>query len=139
MDKVQANVDGIWIVTERQGFDVQLTHFYHYIRGTTPPEGEIKTISLTNILKQRLEDNNGGKVTLDLGDLVDVRRKEVEKGFGFHFANVYPGEPESQVQYEYALSKLGLGIKPTFNDSLLSVDGQFRRLLSDAAKKKAMD
>lgn len=116
---------GIWIVKSREGRITEMVKFFDFIKETEP----LPKMSLE--LPTNLVGEDGKEVTFNEGDLIsctylgDLK----EGGTGFHFANVGPSGENSQLQYEYALGKLGLGIKVQ-PGSFLVVDGVFRKKVS---------
>lgn len=56
-------------------------------------------------------------------------------GVAFHLANVAPATPDAQLQYEYALFKLGLGVAPKGSVPMEVIDGQFRVQLTKLASE----
>lgn len=133
-DKKLDKFDGIYIVTKRVPPDVTITKFYDFIRDVSPP----MSMQLDNFLNLSLVGDDGKAVSFDIGALLLVKRKVLpsKTGTGFHFANVGPGSEEIVVQYEYALSKLGLAVVPKIDQATLNYEGQFRKILSDLAEGK---
>lgn len=123
---VHANANkatGIWIAESRDAAGVQLVKFFEFIRDDKP------TRLVIDLPNQPMIGEDGKEVTFNRGDLVACTfLGDLEKGkLGYHFANVAPSEERGQLQYEYALGKLGLGMKTFLPDSYLVVEGQFRK------------
>jgi len=125
-------VSGVYIVVKNENKLLVLRHFNNFIRGD---EVEIKTIELPNF-PSGLKGDDGKEVTTNPGDLLMVNNIDVPRGYGFHLANVGPADEKTAILHEYALSKLGLGIKPKFDKAILLVDGHFRKLLTSEERKK---
>ena len=126
--------NGIYIVAKKeQDNKTELVKLYDLVKNERKP----MKIQINN-LPTGIKGDDGQPVDTTLGALLLVTKvsdKSAPSGVGFHFCNVGPSEPESQIQYEYALWKLGLGIQPKGAVNMEVIDGQFRVLLS----KRALD
>ena len=122
---------GIYIVSKKDlDNNTELTKFYDVVKGVEKPI-RIKVDGLPTGLK----GDDGLPVDTTVGALLMVTRQSSDDKMLLRFANVGPSTPEAQLQVEYALWKLGIGLKPVGNISLDVIDGQFRQYLT----KKALE
>lgn len=130
------DVKGVYIISKQEGSSITMKHFFNLVRGD---DVAIKEINVGDLLKDNPNplSDDGKPMDFSPGALILVSNAATEKNkIAFNFANVAPSSGTSQIQYEYALSKLGLGIEPKFDRALLAVDGQFRTLLRDRTEGK---
>lgn len=119
--------NGIYIVSKKDQKNVtEMTNFSDLVKDEIKP----RRISIDN-LPTGVKGPDGLPVDTTLGALLVV----TNLGKVFHFANVAPATPEAQLQVEYALWKLNLGIKPKGVISREVIDGHFRQHLT----KKALE
>jgi hypothetical protein len=118
---------GLWIISENNGKDVTLKHFYSLVRGKD--EVPYTTLTLEGIMERDHIGDDGKEVTFKVGDMLAVAQFSKDD-MKFHFANVGPSGEQGQLQYALALSKLNLGAVPNLEgkESFLVTDGLFRRI-----------
>jgi hypothetical protein len=118
---------GLWIVSENNGSDVTLKHFYSLVRGKD--EVPYTTLTLEGIMHKNHIGDDGKEVTFKVGDMLAVAQFD-QDNMKFHFANVGPSGEQGQFQLALALSKLNLGTTPNLKgkESFLVTDGLFRRI-----------
>jgi hypothetical protein len=131
-----SDVKGVYICYQWEGQDVVLKHFFNLVREEFVDRTKYKedTLVLKGILNQKLINEHGEPTDLNPGKLVFVSYTPVKEGYAFHVVNVEPKSEVAIIQYQYALSKLGLGEEPKFDHKILADDGQFRTLLTEKGK-----
>lgn len=129
MTESLAGFNGIYIVSKKdKNNKTELTKLFDLVSNK-----EVPTKIKINNLPSGIKGPDGKPVDTSLGALLSVTHipdTRAKSGYGIHFANVAASVPESQLQYEYALWKLGLGIKPKGNISKEVLEEQFRQQIS---------
>lgn len=127
------DVVGVYIVTQQEGDSLSLRHFYNLVRGD---EVKVEVVNINPFhIDQHPLSEDGQPIDYSPGSLFQIAYEPKSTKHAFRFINVEP-QGEAIIQYEYALSKLGLGIEPKFDRALLAVDGQFRSLIKDVLQGK---
>lgn len=133
-EKMKPNINGIWISEGNDEGEVTLINFNDFIQN----EDSDALRLVFHMGKGKQIGQDGEEVKFGRGELLLLSNQELtpmHKGMGIHMANIAPSVEQSQIQYEYALWKLGLGIKPVNYIPTVVIDGQFRRGILEYVKK----
>ena len=119
---------GVWIVKNRNDKDVEMVRFSSVVRDSD--NFPFLSIHLPNS-GPMIGKEDGKEVTFNPGDLIRCHYEgDMDRGSTFRFANVGTNDPTTELQYQYALGKLGLGAKIELPEGFQIVDGNFRRMVN---------